>query len=236
MNKKRKCLKCIKNLDKPVLDNKKLNTFLVQYRFYKQKTQQLPSKMSDNGAQPGYVYLLGNESTPFIWKVGFTKNITDRLYDLSRPTGVLSPFYVIRKVFVPDMKKFEDRFHAQFAPWRVSKKEGFGVLVKNGLDMNEIVQAIEKFTVFKQVALGAFDTLLDAFPDQPAEAAVDAVQVQSETPLTIATSVSLKKKRELSTTTAAVKARQRYATAEGKKKQAEYTARYKSKKVGKSRL
>jgi hypothetical protein len=208
--------------------------------------------MSDNGVQPGYVYLLGNEANPFIWKVGFSKNMADRLYDLSRPTGVFSSFYVIRKVFVPDMKKFEDRLHAQFAAWRVSKKEGFGVLVKNSLDMNEITQAIDKFSVFKQVALGSFDTLIDAFPDQPTEpdvqvpepapvhdTVVQAVHVHAVAlPMARGQVTAPRKynKPKYSTNPSAVEKRLRYQNdPEARKKQADANAKCKAKKLATQR-
>lgn len=211
--------------------------------------------MSDNGVQPGYVYLLGNEANPFILKVGFSKNMTDRLYDLSRPTGVFSSFYIIRKVFVPDMKKFEDRLHAQFAPWRVSKKEGFGILVKNGLDMNEITQAVEKFSVFKQVAIGAFDTLLDAFPDQPTEpevrvpepapvqqTVVRAVNVHAvalpiaKGEVTVLAAPRKYNKPQYSNNPSAVKQRLRYQNnPEARKKQADANAKSKAKKLAAQR-
>jgi len=175
--------------------------------------------------------------------------MADRLYDLSRPTGVFSSFNIIRKVFVPDMKKFESRLHTQLAPWRVSKKEGFGVLVKNSLDMNEITQAVEKFAVFKQVALGAFDTLLDAFPDQPTEPEVQvpepiiqpvlqAVHVHAVAlPMVRDEAVVLAAPRkynkpQYSNNPSAVKQRLRYQNnLEARKKQADANAKCKAKKL-----
>jgi hypothetical protein len=115
--------------------------------------------------------------------------------------------------------------------------------------MNEITQAVEKFSVFKQVAIGAFDTLMDAFPDQPAEPEVQvhepivqpvlhAVHVHAVAlpiangEITVLAAPRKYNKPKYSTNASAVEKRLRYQNdPEARKKQADANAKCKAKKL-----
>jgi len=183
----------------------------------------------------------------FAYKIGFSAHMPDRLYALDKPSGVFCEFNPIRMVNVPNMMEFEHQLHEMCKTWRLSKKEGFGVRVKNGGDPVEVMEACKEFGAFQKIVLAAFDLLRSAIPNQPEDSLnpilyrkkVTTKKQKQSTGLNLGneepSANPIKTNKDYSDTPAAIKKREQYATPEGKKKQAEYTARYKAKKLAAQR-
>ena len=73
----------------------------------------------------GFVYVLTNVSMPGIVKIGFTKNIKDRIINLSSRTAVPSPFKLYRAIEVKDMFEVESQFHHYFRKQRTNSQREF---------------------------------------------------------------------------------------------------------------
>ena len=73
----------------------------------------------------GFVYVLTNTSMPGIVKIGLTKNIKDRLLNLSSRTAVPTPFKLYRAIEVKDMFKVEKQLHNYFRKQRTNSQREF---------------------------------------------------------------------------------------------------------------
>lgn len=72
----------------------------------------------------GYIYVLGNEAMPDIYKIGRTDNIERRLNDLFN-TSVPFPFDCVYACEVDDMEKVESHIHDAFITDRLNPKREF---------------------------------------------------------------------------------------------------------------
>lgn len=74
----------------------------------------------------GYLYMLGNDCMPGIYKIGMTRRDPDaRALELSKATGVPTPFNVLhaKKVFSPALA--ERHVHQELACCRVNDSREF---------------------------------------------------------------------------------------------------------------
>lgn len=73
-----------------------------------------------------YVYILYNEYTPFVYKIGHTKRTPqDRAKEISRDTGSPGSWLVAHFWCVEDSKWLEQRLHLHFKKHRISRNEMF---------------------------------------------------------------------------------------------------------------
>ena len=73
----------------------------------------------------GFVYVLTNTSMPGIVKIGLTKNIKDRISNLSSRTAVPTPFELYRAIEVKDMFEVEKQLHNYFRKQRKNMQREF---------------------------------------------------------------------------------------------------------------
>lgn len=74
----------------------------------------------------GFVYLLGNNYMPDVYKIGFSDRAPhQRAEELSASTSCPSPFRVICYVEVPNASVHEQQFHKNFAKFRISPNREF---------------------------------------------------------------------------------------------------------------
>lgn len=74
----------------------------------------------------GFVYVLGNDSMPGRYKIGFTCNSPfERAEQLSASTGVPVEFTVLAFICVPSPQIHERRLHAQFGKYRLNESREF---------------------------------------------------------------------------------------------------------------
>jgi len=74
----------------------------------------------------GYVYVLFNPSFLDLVKVGrTTRSSEERAAEISRPTGVPSPYIVAYEAFSNDCETLEAQVHASLEPYRVTKQREF---------------------------------------------------------------------------------------------------------------
>jgi hypothetical protein len=78
-----------------------------------------------NMSRPGLIYCLRNASMPDLYKIGRTKDIETRLRQLSRATGVPTPFELVVKQWVPDQVKAERSIHQALSKYRYSPDREF---------------------------------------------------------------------------------------------------------------
>ncbi|MFF7810828.1 GIY-YIG nuclease family protein [Streptomyces sp. NPDC007945] len=95
----------------------------------------------------GYVYILVNSSVPDLVKIGLTRGTSRvRASDLSRHTGVPTPFVVAYDELVADCVEVERRLHEKFSHQRVNgRREFFHVTAKEAIDA---LQKIARFSPF----------------------------------------------------------------------------------------
>lgn len=75
---------------------------------------------------PGFLYILTNESMPDLIKVGITKrDVWDRAAELSRATGVPSPFQISHFFRVRDIHSAEKLAHYELRDYRLEGREFF---------------------------------------------------------------------------------------------------------------
>ena len=91
----------------------------------------------------GYIYILSNVSMPGILKIGFTTNSPeDRVKDLSRATGVPTPFTVAFFMHVTSTSRAEREIHLKLDKYRVSaNREFFTVPLQEAI---KIIQEVAK--------------------------------------------------------------------------------------------
>ena len=81
---------------------------------------------SSQGHPSGWVYILENEGRPNLFKIGMTiHNPHLRASELSRETGIPSPFIVGRAYFVKDRYKAEKLIHKELEPYRFNENREF---------------------------------------------------------------------------------------------------------------
>jgi hypothetical protein len=72
-----------------------------------------------------YIYILSNEAFPDLFKIGKTKNIEDRVRQLSSHSGVPISFEVYYACEVIDSAKVEKSLHDAFADYRINPRREF---------------------------------------------------------------------------------------------------------------
>jgi len=85
---------------------------------------------------PGIVYILRNSSyQETIVKVGRTSRSSElRASELSRPTGIATPFEVLYEEAVADCERAEQIVHGRLSEWRVNEsREFFNVPLKDAV-------------------------------------------------------------------------------------------------------
>lgn len=84
----------------------------------------------------GYIYILVNSSMPELVKIGLTRGTTKaRANDLSRGTGIPTPFVVAYEELVADCRAVEKKMHDIFATRRESsRREFFRISPKEAID------------------------------------------------------------------------------------------------------
>lgn len=85
---------------------------------------------------PGVVYILRNSSyRETIVKVGRTSRSSElRASELSRPTGIATPFEVLYEEAVADSERAEQLVHSRLSKWRVNEsREFFNVPLKEAV-------------------------------------------------------------------------------------------------------
>ena len=85
---------------------------------------------SDNGeimaSNFGFVYVLGIDSMPNIYKVGMTKRTTEeRCVDLSASTSCATPFYVLAEGFTASPGRVERQIHEDHDLFRINDRREF---------------------------------------------------------------------------------------------------------------
>jgi hypothetical protein len=74
----------------------------------------------------GFVYVLGNESMPGIYKIGFTlKHPRERMAELSRATACPTPFDLLAFIGCEDPQKVEAEIHGALTRFRVNHAREF---------------------------------------------------------------------------------------------------------------
>jgi hypothetical protein len=107
-----------------------------------------------NSYQPGFIYILSNETMPEILKIGKTKRLpTDRSAELFT-TGVATPFVVEFAIHVNNANDFECAVHDELADFRVNKSREFFKL--------DIHEAIKRVTSLHLYDLGLTVVHVDA--------------------------------------------------------------------------
>jgi hypothetical protein len=77
-------------------------------------------------ANYGFVYVMGNDYMPGIYKIGMTNQSPLRRRDeLSSGTAIPSPFDLLFYIEVADAASVERQIHQVFAPFRVSENREF---------------------------------------------------------------------------------------------------------------
>jgi hypothetical protein len=89
----------------------------------------------------GWLYILGNEYMPCIYKIGLTGNLKKRKDGLyCGDSGVPYPFHIVDKVYVQDTRKHEKLIHKKLANDRINqRREFFGIRVYEKGDSPEDV-------------------------------------------------------------------------------------------------
>ena len=81
----------------------------------------------------GFVYVLTNTSMPGIVKIGLTKNIKNRITNLSSRTAVPTPFKLYRAIKVRNMFEVENQFKEYFHEKRTNpqrqKDDGLIIMI-----------------------------------------------------------------------------------------------------------
>jgi hypothetical protein len=73
-----------------------------------------------------YVYVLTNNSYGENLKIGKTKkSVKERAKELSKETGVLTPFIPVMKIKTNDCTSLEQKIHSHLAPYRTNPKKEF---------------------------------------------------------------------------------------------------------------
>tara|TARA_A100001011_G_scaffold399461_1_gene508202 strand:- start:1399 stop:2526 length:1128 start_codon:yes stop_codon:yes gene_type:complete len=73
----------------------------------------------------GFIYVLTNTSMPGIVKIGLTKNIKNRISNLSSRTAVPTPFKLYRAIKVKNMFEVENQFKEYFHEQRTNPQREF---------------------------------------------------------------------------------------------------------------
>jgi hypothetical protein len=99
-----------------------INTWDVRY--FKRKYGSKKSPFST-----GHIYVLQNTSVPGIFKIGFTeRSVTDRLNEINKATGVITPWQVRDFWFTQEPYLAEQEIHDLLSDYRVQdNREGFAV-------------------------------------------------------------------------------------------------------------
>lgn len=82
----------------------------------------------------GYVYVLTNPSMPGLVKIGKTTNSPEhRAKELSRTTGVPTPFSVVFSVYTDECSILERNAHSHLSEYRLENREFFKISVDDAI-------------------------------------------------------------------------------------------------------
>jgi hypothetical protein len=77
----------------------------------------------------GFIYCLGNEAMPGIYKIGMTDRApSQRCFELSNTTSAAKPFDLLCYGEVNDALRIEKQIHADFARYRINRSREFFAL------------------------------------------------------------------------------------------------------------
>jgi hypothetical protein len=98
------------------------NTWNVRYFKRKYGSKKSPTST-------GHIYVLQNISVPGILKIGFTeRSVADRLNEINKATGVISPWQVRDFWFTQEPYLAEQEIHERLKDYRVEdNREGFAI-------------------------------------------------------------------------------------------------------------
>ena len=98
------------------------NTWNVRYFKRKYGSKKSPTST-------GHIYILQNISVPGILKIGFTeRSVADRLNEINKATGVISPWQVRDFWFTQEPYLAEQEIHERLKDYRVEdNREGFAI-------------------------------------------------------------------------------------------------------------
>jgi hypothetical protein len=98
------------------------NTWNVRYFKRKYGSKKSPTST-------GHIYILQNISVPGILKIGFTERlVADRLNEINKATGVISPWQVRDFWFTQEPYLAEQEIHERLKDYRVEdNREGFAI-------------------------------------------------------------------------------------------------------------
>ncbi|GEB51950.1 GIY-YIG nuclease family protein [Streptomyces cacaoi] len=90
----------------------------------------------DDANKAGYIYILVNSSLPNLVKIGLTRGPTKRrAADLSRSSGIPTPFVIAYDELVADCATVEKWLHEKFAAFRENeRREFFRITPKEAID------------------------------------------------------------------------------------------------------
>ena len=93
---------------------------------FKAKTERLQLKSDDQATNIGYVYIASNISLADMVKIGATtKQVNERLTELSNSTSIPAPFKNEYSFFVEDPKQIETQLFRRLRPLRINPKREF---------------------------------------------------------------------------------------------------------------
>ena len=100
----------------------------------------------------GYVYILVNESMPGLVKIGKTKgDPRDRAKELSRATGVPTPFEVAYALFSHRYHDLEKQIHTKLKEFRLPNREFFRYPVEDAITLLKALGSEGSFADFDKI-------------------------------------------------------------------------------------
>lgn len=104
----------------------KPNTDEALIEEFKAKTKRLQLKSDEQAANIGYVYIASNVSLADMVKIGATtKQVDERLTELSNSTSIPTPFKEEYSFLVEDPKQIETQLFRRLRPLRINPKREF---------------------------------------------------------------------------------------------------------------
>ena len=86
---------------------------------------EMVQKGNEQAQDEGIVYLLLNEWMPSVIKIGFTKDLAERMRSLDSSTSVPAPFMCVHASRVVNPRRWERTLHAVFDTERINSKRDF---------------------------------------------------------------------------------------------------------------
>jgi hypothetical protein len=93
----------------------------------------------------GYIYVLSNSAMSGLLKIGYTtKDVKERVQELSNATGVPEPFQIEYYYLTCNVEEVENRTHKHFSSKRVKGKEFFNIEAEEAVKfINTIVKEVK---------------------------------------------------------------------------------------------